>query len=149
LARDGDNRQGEAHELMAVRAYRAWLLGLSFYALLFLGGCAADSAPLQQARFELVRQQIALTKLHIELAKAALERMRAQKQQEQALAQSRQTAEQELKARRRATVVLLRNIASEKTGSAKKTYGSLADWVEAGGDPDRALQAALPGGITR
>ncbi len=142
----GENQGSGATEPAAIKACPAWLLAI---ALLGLGGCATDSAPLQQARLELVRQQIELTRLHIELAKAALARMRAQEQQEQVLTRSRQASAQELKARRTATVVLLRNLAGEKAGPARKTYESLADWVEAGGDPDRALQAALPGGITR
>jgi hypothetical protein len=143
------NWKSALHGGVASKARQLPLLTVLSVSLLALSGCVTENASLQQERLELVRDQIELTKLHIELAKAALARLQSQTQQDQALAQARRAGAADLQARRTATVVLLRNIAREQRGTTGKTYSSLADWVEAGGDPDRALQAALPNGIPK
>jgi len=114
-------------------------------AILALAGCVTtDSSPaLEQARLELLREQIELTKLNIELTKETLARMRADKQ---ATEQSQKAAAREREAHRRAAVAVLRSLAQRKTGHERKVVESLADWVEAGGDPDSALRAVAPGG---
>ncbi len=128
-----------------------WLTGASALAgcLLVLSGCATQDPSLGRARLELDQQRLELTKLRIELTKAALKRVREDSERERAKTQAQTQARNESAELKSATVAYLRTMAKDKGGRTGTELSRLADWVQAGGDPELAMRAALGGGLPR
>jgi hypothetical protein len=116
--------------------------------LLVVSGCAAQNTANDRVQLKLDRQRIELTRLRIELTKAALQRIETDQKRLNEMAKDEEQERTESAQLRSQTVAFLRTMAKDK-GKKGAALSSLADWVNAGGDPQIAMRAALGGGLPR